>query len=386
MAEAVSDVLAGRGRRHLAVAAGTGTGKSLGYLVPAVLSDKRVIVATATKGLQDQLATKDLPLVAAGLDQKVTWAVLKGRSNYLCRQRLAEIEHFGEQERLDLGGVAAPKPRRGRAAVGRAATSETPGEQVARLVRWSGETDSGDRADLDFEPLPAAWSSVSVSGEECPGAHRCPSGGDCFAEKAHARAAQSQVVVVNHHLLGAHLRSEGAVLPEHDALVVDEAHEARGHSRREPRCGRGAGEGARDRGRRPECARGCRGEVDHSGGRRARQRRPSRARPLGDAGGPPADRARAGAGRRSERARLAASTARVAVAELRLGCRLGCRRRQRARARGRATGPPVAARCRAVQGGAGAVPGGGRGHGRLGGWRRPPDAALGAPRHPRPAG
>ncbi|MGO9196730.1 MAG: ATP-dependent DNA helicase [Acidimicrobiales bacterium] len=225
MAEAVSDVLAGRGRRHLAVAAGTGTGKSLGYLVPAVLSDKRVIVATATKGLQDQLATKDLPLVAAGLDQKVTWAVLKGRSNYLCRQRLAEIEHFGEQERLDLGGVAAPKPRRGRAAVGRAATSETPGEQVARLVRWSGETDSGDRADLDFEPLPAAWSSVSVSGEECPGAHRCPSGGDCFAEKARARAAQSQVVVVNHHLLGAHLRSEGAVLPEHDALVVDEAHE-----------------------------------------------------------------------------------------------------------------------------------------------------------------
>ncbi|MGO9559240.1 MAG: ATP-dependent DNA helicase [Acidimicrobiales bacterium] len=234
MAEAVADVLAGRGRRHVAVAAGTGTGKSLGYLVPAILSGQHVVVATATKGLQDQLATKDLPLIARGLDQPVTWAVLKGRSNYLCRQRLAEMERSGEQEQLDLAGVKPPRGRRRKStgptvSAGEPSSAgaplETPGEEVVRLVSWAAETASGDRAELDFEPHPVAWSSVSVSGDECPGAHRCASGGDCFAEKARARAASAQVVVVNHHLLGAHLRSEGAVLPEHDALIVDEAHE-----------------------------------------------------------------------------------------------------------------------------------------------------------------
>src|ERR1017187_10966505 len=86
---------------HLAVAAGTGTGKSLAYLVPAVGSRKRVVVATATKALQDQLANKDLPLVARGLGRPVRWAVLKGRSNYLCRQRLAALDRLGDQQRLD---------------------------------------------------------------------------------------------------------------------------------------------------------------------------------------------------------------------------------------------------------------------------------------------
>ena len=99
MAEAVAKALASGG--HVAVAAGTGTGKSLAYLVPAVSSHKRVVVATATKALQDQLANKDLPLVARGLGQPVKWAVLKGRSNYLCRQRLYELERLGEQQRLD---------------------------------------------------------------------------------------------------------------------------------------------------------------------------------------------------------------------------------------------------------------------------------------------
>ncbi len=219
MARAVFDVLTGSGARHAAIAAGTGTGKSLGYLVPAICSGKQVVVATATLGLQDQLANKDLPLVRRGLGKSVTWAVLKGRGNYLCRQRLAEIERAGDQEALDLAGASSPpRPGRRRAA-------ETTGEQVARLVSWSATTTSGDRAELDFEPSPAAWSAVSVSPDECPGAHRCPSGADCFAEKARAKAAGAAVVVVNHHLLGAHLRSAGAVLPEHDALVVDEAHE-----------------------------------------------------------------------------------------------------------------------------------------------------------------
>jgi ATP-dependent DNA helicase DinG len=226
MAIAVSDALAGDGAAHVAIAAGTGTGKSLGYLVPAVLSGKRVVVATATLALQDQLATKDLPLLEETIGRRFAWAVLKGRSNYLCRQRLREIEQAGRQEALDLdlGGSASRALRRmaGGRAPGRA---ETVGEQVARLVAWAARTESGDRSGLDFEPLPAAWGSVSVSAEECPGAVRCYSGGECFAEKARSQAAAAEIVVVNHHLLGAHLRSGGVVLAEHDALVVDEAHE-----------------------------------------------------------------------------------------------------------------------------------------------------------------
>ncbi len=226
MALAVSDVLAGDGAKHLAVAAGTGTGKSLGYLVPAILSGKKVVVATATLALQDQLATKDLPHIARTIGCPVSWAVLKGRSNYLCRQRLAESEALEAQERLDLAGATRlPLPRALPRRPEVTAPAETVGDQVRRLTDWSRETRHGDRAALDFEPFPQAWASVSVSPDECPGAHRCPKGADCFAELARAKAAQAQIVVINHHLLGAHLRSGGAVLPEHDALVVDEAHD-----------------------------------------------------------------------------------------------------------------------------------------------------------------
>jgi ATP-dependent DNA helicase DinG len=215
MAEAVAECLASRtgSPRHLAVTAGTGTGKSFAYLVPAVTSGTCVVVATATKALQDQLATKDLPLVAANVKvgQPVSWAVLKGRSNYVCRQRLVEMEQAGRQASLD--GVGPDR------------LHGSLGDEVARLVAWSETTVSGDRAELDFEPRPAAWSAVSVGADECPGAHRCPSGADCFTEAARARASVADVVVVNLHLLGADLRSGGAVLPEHGALVVDEAHE-----------------------------------------------------------------------------------------------------------------------------------------------------------------
>ncbi len=216
MAEAVAEALAhGGGGATLAVAAGTGTGKSFAYLVPVVMSGKKVVVATATKALQDQLASKDLPLVKAGLRSAVRWAVLKGRSNYLCRQRLAEMEQLGRQASLEESPGAEARP----------ATAGGIGQQVAKLVEWAGKTRSGDRAELEFEPAARAWSSLSVTADECPGAQRCPSGADCFAEKARGRAATASVVVVNMHLLGAHLRSGGAVLPEHDALVVDEAHE-----------------------------------------------------------------------------------------------------------------------------------------------------------------
>ena len=223
MAEAVGRAV--DEQRHLVVGAGTGTGKSLAYLVPAVLSGRSVVVATATRALQDQLATKDLPLVVEALRARrpVRFAVLKGRSNYLCRQRAAEV---GGAEQAGLTGVAlfdddagtGPRSAPETADLGRL------GGQLRRLIAWADTSDTGDRAELDFEPNPRAWAAVSVSARECPGAFRCPSGTICFAEKARERAAAADIVVVNTHLYATHVASDGAVLPEHDVVVLDEAH------------------------------------------------------------------------------------------------------------------------------------------------------------------
>jgi len=259
-------------RRHLVVQAGTGTGKSLAYLLPAVRAGRRVVVATATKALQDQLATKDLPFLADALGPAVpfTFAVLKGRANYLCRQRAGEVA--GD---VSLSGARAGGARAGGAggtptgtgtgtgtpSAARMFTMEgepaplgdtdpgvdevpdlgapspvddtddgAPGmggfaDQVRRLLAWAAHSPTGDRGDLDFEPHPRAWSTVSVTARECPGAFRCPSGPDCFAEAARTRAAAADVVVVNTHLYATHVASDGAVLPEHDVVVFDEAHE-----------------------------------------------------------------------------------------------------------------------------------------------------------------
>ncbi len=215
---------------HLVVQAGTGTGKSLAYLVPAALSSKKVVVATATKALQDQLAQKDLPMVEAGLGLAVPldFAVLKGRSNYACRQRVAEVGSGGIQPELGDEG-AEPADEREDAGTdedtARGATPEGLVDEVRTLVAWSQTSATGDRADLSFEPSPRAWAMVSVGPRECPGAFNCPSGGRCFAEAARDRAAAADVVVVNTHLYGAHLASGGAVLPEHDVVVFDEAHQ-----------------------------------------------------------------------------------------------------------------------------------------------------------------
>jgi len=203
MAAAVAEAIAAE--RHLVVQAGTGTGKSLAYLVPAILSGRRVVVATATRTLQDQLAGNDLPFLAEHLDRPFSFAILKGRSNYLCHQRLRELTGEGAQQ--ELAGLVA----------GRAA--------LERLAAWAARTHSGDRADLDEEPPPSLWSAVSVGPRECPGATRCPSGEICFAERARARAAASDVVVVNLHLYGLHLATGGAVLPHHEVAVIDEAHQ-----------------------------------------------------------------------------------------------------------------------------------------------------------------
>lgn len=205
MAEAVAAAVASG--RHLVVQAGTGTGKSLAYLVPAILSGRPTVVATATKALQDQLATKDLPFLAEQLDVEFAWAILKGRSNYLCLQRVREVRDPGSGQ-LELEDLL-PSNR----------------HEVERLAAWAATTTTGDRAELDWSPNERAWAAVSVSSEECPGAQRCPLGEPCFAETARRRAAAADVVVVNTHLYGIDVGSGGAILPEHDVVVIDEAHQ-----------------------------------------------------------------------------------------------------------------------------------------------------------------
>jgi ATP-dependent DNA helicase DinG len=226
MCRAVAEALATR--THLVVQAGTGTGKSLAYLVPLALSGVKTVVATATKALQDQLADKDLPLVESGLGLAVPldFAVLKGRSNYVCRQRVAEVGSGGIQAELgDQTKQADGAEDSERAAVSVRRAPEGLVEEVRRLVAWSQTSRTGDRADLSFEPSDRAWNMLSVGPRECPGAFNCPSGGSCFAEAARDRATAADIVVVNTHLYGAHLASGGAVLPEHEVVVFDEAHE-----------------------------------------------------------------------------------------------------------------------------------------------------------------
>ncbi len=205
MAAAVARAIAGK--RHLIVQAGTGTGKTLAYVVPAILAGRRVVIATATKALQDQLCGKDLPFIADHIGRPFTYALLKGRSNYLCLQRAREA--LAPDTQMALDGVAEPAPHR----------------EVVRLVEWATTTATGDRADLPFEPSARAWSAVSVTARECPGPARCPVGEACFCERARDAAHDADVVVVNTHLYGMHLATDGAILPEHDVVVIDEAHQ-----------------------------------------------------------------------------------------------------------------------------------------------------------------
>ena len=193
-------------RRHAVLEAGTGVGKSLAYLIPAALTHRRVVVATATKNLQDQLATKDAPEVATATRTRV--AVLKGKNNYLCRNR-AQATGGGAQLSFD-DGTSVP---RGVA------------DQMRRLLRWADETQTGDRDELDFEVDPRAWRGLSVTPQECLGRAQCPQGHNCFHELAKDRAAESSIVIVNTHLYAAHLASGSMLLPAHDFVVFDEAHE-----------------------------------------------------------------------------------------------------------------------------------------------------------------
>ena len=209
MAEAIAQAI--ENKRHLIVQAGTGTGKTLGYLVPAINSGKRVVVSTYTKALQDQLAKHDLPLLASALEpfigRSIDWAVLKGRNNYLCAQRISEIQE-PKHHKLDLDEFS-PQVQ----------------SDIDKLVKWSEDTSTGDAGDLSWTPRDMAWKQVSIGSDECPGASRCPSGDVCFAERARDFASVADVVVVNTHIYGLDVATDGALLPEHEVVIFDEAHQ-----------------------------------------------------------------------------------------------------------------------------------------------------------------
>lgn len=190
---------------HLLAEAPTGSGKSIAYLAPIVSAGVQAVVATATLTLQDQLWRKDIPLVREHSGKKVTSAVLKGRSNYLCRARLAAPQ--GDQDAL---------------------FDERPGPtfaaDVAALRRFADSTTTGDIADLDESVAPSSVRAMTVGPQECPGATRCEFGPTCFTEVARSRAETVDIIVVNHALYAAHLATAGQLLPAHELLVVDEAH------------------------------------------------------------------------------------------------------------------------------------------------------------------
>ncbi len=214
MAEAVEQSM--RSGQHLAVQAGTGTGKSLAYLVPAVRhalgEGGTVIISTATIALQRQLVERDLPRLTASLSELLgrepVFAILKGRRNYLCLNKV----HGGpaddpEDTLFDPRSVSAT------------------GRQVTRLHEWAASTDTGDRDELVPGVEDRAWRQVSVNARECIGAQRCPFGTQCFAERARDAAAEADIVVTNHALLAIDAMEDFLALPEHDVVVIDEAHD-----------------------------------------------------------------------------------------------------------------------------------------------------------------
>lgn len=215
MAHAVAQAL--ETERHLAVQAGTGTGKSLAYLIPAIrhaqATNSTVVVSTATIALQRQLVDRDLPQLADALEpllsRRPTFAILKGRSNYLCKNKLTRDEDFEDAliAEKDVSWL---------------------GKHIRRLHEWANETATGDRDTLEPGVPDLAWRQVSVSAKECLGATRCPAGEECFGEQARREARQVDVVVTNHALLAIDALADVDVLPLHDAVIVDEAHELDG--------------------------------------------------------------------------------------------------------------------------------------------------------------
>jgi len=219
---------------HLAVQAGTGTGKSLAYLVPAtrhaVGLEATVVVSTATIALQRQLIDRDLPrlaeAIAPALGREPVFAILKGRRNYLCLQRL---RGGPADEGAGLGGGAGAGGGAGlggaEAALFAPGAVSAVGRQVQRLHEWAATTTTGDRDELVPGVGDQAWRQVSVSARECVGAQRCPYGGQCFAELARDQAGHADIVVTNHALLAIDALEDYDIFPEHDVVIIDEAHD-----------------------------------------------------------------------------------------------------------------------------------------------------------------
>lgn len=191
---------------HLLAEAGTGTGKTLAYLLPAVLSGRRVVISTATKTLQEQIYFKDIPLLSRSLGRQVHAAYMKGRSNYLCRTRFSE---FSKEPTFPSREEAARFPE---------------------IVAWSNVTETGDRAELSLPDAFGAWREMSATADTCTGS-RCPEYESCFVTRMRREAQDADLVVVNHHLFFADLalRTRGEdgmaqLIPRYEAVVFDEAH------------------------------------------------------------------------------------------------------------------------------------------------------------------
>ena len=211
MAQAVWDAVTDG--THLAVQAGTGTGKSLAYLVPALrlAAGKRgpVVVSTATIALQRQLVDRDLPRLASALREPLgrtpEFAILKGRNNYLCLNKLRNAPEDGQDTLFEPTGQL--------------------GAHIKRVHQWANSTTTGDRDELVPGVPDQAWRQVAVTAMECIGSNRCPFGIQCFSERARRIAAEADIVVTNHALLAIDALGEGGILPEHRVVIVDEAHE-----------------------------------------------------------------------------------------------------------------------------------------------------------------
>ena len=207
MAEAVANAL--NDRHHLLVQAGTGTGKSLAYLVPALVHGKKVLVATATLALQRQLVERDLPKIKEALDKElkrdISFAIYKGVGNYICLQKLNNSPDDPEAQ-----------------AILEVSTLESDAKRLRAWAQSKGASgDRDDAPDVDAR----VWHASSVSGRECIGADECPSGSKCFAALAKAKAQTADIVVTNHTLLAIEIVDSHPILPERDAIVLDEAHE-----------------------------------------------------------------------------------------------------------------------------------------------------------------
>jgi ATP-dependent DNA helicase DinG len=232
MAERVATAL--EHRETVVVEAGTGTGKTFAYLVPALLCGARVLISTGTRTLQDQLFSKDLPLVAAALGRPARIALLKGRTNYLCRYRLAQVGLGGEQLSLDTTSVPGnPESPDDTADIGASATvgdePVTQAGMLARIQRWSRTTRQGDLSEVrglsDSHPV---WPQVTSTRDNCLG-NRCPEISRCHVAIARRDALDANIVIVNHHLLLADLALKedgfGDILGAADAVILDEAHQ-----------------------------------------------------------------------------------------------------------------------------------------------------------------